>query len=285
MGRPDIARIKRDADIAAAEAERDTAIKRAEATRAAAVARAQADQERVLAETLSQAKQAEATRDLEVKRALYLETTKKQQAQADKAYDIQTNIMQQQVVAEQVKILQVEKEQQIKVAEAEIKRRENELIASTLKVAEVERGRIETMAAAEKMRLTAEAEGHAFAIRAQGEAEAEIILKKGEAEAKAMNVKAEAFQEYNQAAVIDKLLTGLPEIVRALSAPLANIDKITIVSTGNGDSAGMHKITGDITQMAAQIPALFETLSGMKMSDLLGKVRVIGDKSPKSNGT
>src|ERR1019366_5612021 len=285
MGRPDIARIKRDADIAAAEAERDTAIKRAEATRAAAVARAQADQERVLAETLSQAKQAEATRDLEVKRALYLETTKKQQAQADKAYDIQTNIMEHQVVLEQVKIQQVEKEQQIKVAEAEIKRRENELIASTLKVAEVERGRIETLASAEKMRLTAEAEGHAFAIRAQGEAEAEIILKKGEAEAKAMNVKAEAFQEYNQAAVIDKLLTGLPEVVRALSAPLANIDKITIVSTGNGDSAGMHKITGDITQMAAQIPALFETLSGMKMSDLLGKVKAIGDKSPKSDGT
>jgi flotillin len=284
MGRPDVARIKRDADIAAAEAERDTAIKRAEATRAAAVARAQADQERVLAETLSQAKQAEATRDLEVKRALYLETTKKQQAQADKAYDIQTNIMQQQVMAEQVKIQQVEKEQQIKVAEAEIKRRENELVASILKVAEVERGRIETLASAEKMRLTAEAEGHAFAIRAQGEAEAEIILKKGEAEAKAMNVKAEAYQEYNQAAVIDKLLTGLPEVVRALSAPLSNIDKITIVSTGNGDSAGMHKITGDITQMAAQIPALFETLSGMKMSELLGKVKAIGDKSPKSDG-
>jgi flotillin len=284
MGRPDIARIKRDADIAAAEAERDTAIKRAEATRAAAVARAQADQERVLAETLSQAKQAEATRDLDVKRALYLETTKKQQAQADKAYDIQTNIMQQQVIAEQVKIQQVEKEQQIKVAEAEIKRRENELIASTLKVAEVERGRIETLASAEKMRLTAEAEGHAFATRAQGEAEAEIILKKGEAEAKAMNVKAEAYQQYNQAAVIDKLLTGLPEVVRALSAPLSNIDKITIVSTGNGDSAGMHKITGDITQMAAQIPALFETLSGMKMSDLLGKVKAIGDKSPKPDG-
>jgi flotillin len=281
MGRPDIARIKRDADIAAAEAERDTAIKRAEATRAAAVARAQADQERVLAETLSQAKQAEATRDLEVKKALYLETTKKQQAQADKAYDIQTNIMQQQVMAEQVRVQQVEKEGQIKVQEAEIKRRENELIATTLKQAEVERGRIETLATAEKMRLTAEAEGHAAAIRAQGEAEAEIILKKGEAEARAMSVKAEAFQEYNQAAVIDKLLTGLPEVVRALASPLSNIDKITIVSTGDGNSAGMHKITGDITQMAAQIPALFETLSGMKMSELLGKVRSIGDKAPK----
>src|SRR5216684_540606 len=182
MGRPDVARIKRDADIAAAEAERDTAIKRAEATRAAAVARAQADQERVLAEALSSAKQAEAVRDLEVKKAQYLETTKKQQAQADKAYDIQTNNMQQQVIAESVKVQQIEKEQQIKVQEAEIKRRQNELTATVLKQAEVERGRIETLASAEKMRLTAEDEGHAAAIRAQGEAEAEIILKKGRSE-------------------------------------------------------------------------------------------------------
>src|SRR6201999_1019228 len=66
MGRPDVARIKRDADVAAAEADRDTAIKRALATREAAIAKAQADQERVLAETLSQAKQAEAQRDLEI---------------------------------------------------------------------------------------------------------------------------------------------------------------------------------------------------------------------------
>jgi flotillin len=71
MGRPDVARIKRDADVAAAEAERDTAIKRADAQRAAAVAKAQADQERVLAEALSQAKQAEAQRDLEIKKANY----------------------------------------------------------------------------------------------------------------------------------------------------------------------------------------------------------------------
>jgi flotillin len=281
MGKPDVARIKRDADVATAEAERDTAIRRAVATRESAVAKAQADQERVLAETLSQAKQAEAQRDLEIKKAQYLEVTKKQQAQADKAYDIQTNIMQQQVIAEQVKVQQVEKEQQVKVQEAEINRREKELIATVLKQAEIERQRIETLANAEKARLMAEAEGHASSIRQQGEAEAEIIFKKGEAEAKAMNVKAEAFQEYNQAAVIDKLLTGLPEVVRALAAPLANVDKITVVSTGNGDAAGLNKITGDITKMAAQVPALFETLSGMPLAELLGKVRQIGDKSPK----
>jgi flotillin len=270
MGRPDIVRIKRDADVAAAEADRDTAIKRALAQREAAIAKAQADQERVAAETASLAKQAEAQRDLEVKKAQFVEVTKRQQAQADKAYDIQTNIMQQQVIAEQVKVQQIEKEQQVKVQEAEINRREKELIATVLKGAEIERQRIETLAAAEKQRLIAEAEGQASSIRAQGEAEAEIIFKKGEAEAKAMNVKAEAYQEYNQAAVIDKLFASMPEVVKALASPLANVDKITIVSTGNGDASGMNKITGDITKMAAQVPALFETLSGMPIGELLG---------------
>src|SRR5438477_11770739 len=75
MGRPDIARIKRDADVAAAEAERDTAIKTAQAQREAAIAKAQADQERVRAETVSQATQAEAQRDLEIKKASFKEMT------------------------------------------------------------------------------------------------------------------------------------------------------------------------------------------------------------------
>jgi flotillin len=167
------------------------------------------------------------------------------------------------------------------VQEAEILRREKELIATVLKQAEIERQRIETLAEAERQRTMVEAQGRASAIRAQGEAEAEIIFKKGDAEARAMNVKAEAYQEYNQAAVVDKLISGMPEIVKGLASPLSNVDKITVVSTGNGGSAGMHKVTGDITEMAAQVPALFEALSGMKMSDLLGKIRTLGDKSPR----
>jgi flotillin len=284
MGRPDVSRIKRDADVATAEAERDTAIRRAVAAREAAVATAQADQERVIAQTLSQTKQAEAQRDLEVKKAQYLEMVKRQQAQADKAYDIQSNIMLQQVRAEEVTIQQVQKEHEVKVQDAEIQRRERELNATVLKPAEAERQRIETLAEAEKQRLTMEAEGHAAAIRAQGEAEAEIIFKKGDAEARAMNVKAEAYQEYNQAAIVDKLIGQMPEIVRAMAAPLANVDKITIVSTGGGDAAGMNKVTGDMAKMAAQIPALFETLSGMPLGELFAKVRTIGDKSPKTDG-
>ncbi len=276
MGRPDVARIRRDAEIAAAEAERDTAIKRAQAQRESAIAKAEADQARVEAETASLAKQADAQRELEVKRAQYMEFVKRQQAQADKAYEIQTNVMQQQVVTEAVKVQQVEKLEQVKVQEAEITRREKELIATVLKQAEIDRQRIETLANAERQRLMSEAEGHAAATRLQGEAEAEIIFKKGEAEARAMNVKAEAYQQWNQAAVVDKLITALPEIVRAMSAPLSKIDKITIVSTGDGHAAGVNKITGDMAAMAAQVPALFEALSGMKMSDLLGRVQPIG---------
>jgi flotillin len=231
---------------------------------------------------LSLAAQAEAQRDLDIKKAQYLETVKRQQAQADKAYEIQGNIMQQQVAAEAVKIQQIEREQQVKVQEAEIVRREKELIATVLKNAEIERQRVETLAEATKRKLMAEAEGAAAATRLQGEADADIILKKGEAEAKAMNVKAQAYQEWNQAAVVDKLLSSMPEVVKALASPLSKVDKITIVSAGDGDATGMNKITNDMTKIAAQIPALFETLSGMQISELLGKVRAISDR--EANG-
>ena len=278
MGRPDVARVRRDADVATAEAERDTAIQRANALRESAVNKAKADQERVIAETASATRQAEAQRDLEIKKAEYAEQSRRQQATADKAYELQTNVMLQQVTAEQVKVQQVEKEGQIKVQEAEILRHEKELIATVLKGAEIERQRIENMAAAEKGRLTTEAEGRAASIRAQGEAEASIIFQKGEAEAKAMSVKAEAYQEWNQAAVVDKLLTNMADVVRAMAEPLSKVDHITIVSTGNDDAAGAHKITGDMTRIAAQVPALFEALSGMDIKQLMANVKAIKTK-------
>src|SRR5581483_1925548 len=79
MGRPDVARIKRDADIAAAESTRDTQIRQAETMREAAVARALAEQEKIIAETASAARQAEAQRDLALKQAAYLAETKRAQ--------------------------------------------------------------------------------------------------------------------------------------------------------------------------------------------------------------
>src|SRR5437867_1184044 len=297
MGRPDIARIKREADIAGAEASRDTAIKTAQAMRESAIAKAQADQERVTAETASATKQAEAQRDLELKKAEYAASVRKQQATADKAYDIQANVMQQQVAAEQVKIERVQREEQIKVQDAEIQRRERELIATVLKPAEVEKQRIETLAEAEKQRRSLEAAGTAQADREQGSgqadaaravglAEADVIRAKGKAEADAMHLKADAFRQYNQAAVIDKFLTGLPEVARAMAEPLTKVDKITIVSTGANDGRGFgaRQVTADVARMVAQLPELFETLTGVRVADLMNRVAGL-DTAPSPNGT
>ena len=189
--------------------------------------------------------------------------------------------MQQKVIAEQVKIQQIEKQEQVKVQEAEILRHEKELIATILKGSEIERQRIENIANAEKSRITMEAEGRAAATKLQGEAEANIIFQKGEAEAKAMNVKAEAYQEWSQAAVVDKLITNMADVVRAMAEPLGKVDKITIVSTGNDGATGANKITGEMTKIAAQVPALFEALSGMNLHDLMSNVKAM---KPRENG-
>src|SRR6202049_5183164 len=307
MGRPQIVEIRKQADIASALAQRDTQIQQANASREAAVSKSAADQQRVKAETESLALQAESQRNLALKKAAFDAEVKKQQATADKTYDIQANLMQQQVVTEAVKVTEVEKQAQIKVQQAEIQRRELELQATVQKAAEGERRRIETSAGAERQRLILEAQGQADAakargigdadanrarglaaadvIRATGLAEAEVIRAKGEAEAEAMKVKAAAFHEYNQAAVLDKLLTGMPEIVRAIAEPLSKIDKVTIVSTGSGnDGMGASRITGDIMNMVAQVPALFELLSGTRLGDLMSRVPALSTTDDNKNG-
>jgi flotillin len=60
------------------------------------------------------------------------------------------------------------------------------------------------------------------------------------------------------------------------------VDKITIVSTGGDDNVGASKMTGEMTKIAAQVPALFEALSGMKMSDLMANIKQMG---PREGGT
>ena len=214
------------------------------ASREAAVAQAAADQERVIAQTASQTRQAEAQRDLELKKAEYEAPVRQQRAVAEKAYDIPSNQEQQKVVAEEVRVEQVEQQEQIRVQELEVKRREQELEATVIKQAEAEQradrdsGRRASGSSWHARRparprrrgsRTAEAES-----RVEGKAEAEVIRAKGQAEADAMHLRAEAYQEYNQAAVLDKLLSGMPELARAFASALGGVDKVTVVSTGDG---------------------------------------------------
>jgi flotillin len=105
-----------------------------------------------------------------------------------------------------------------------------------------------------------------------------VIRAKGEAEADAMRTKAAAYHEYNQAAVLDKIITNLPEMVRALAEPLSKVDKISIVSTGgaNGGNLGASRVTGDLVNIMAQAPALIQALTGISIQDLMARVPAMG---------
>ncbi|HEY9854303.1 MAG TPA: SPFH domain-containing protein, partial [Stenomitos sp.] len=248
MGKPDVARVKREAEIAQAEAERDIAIKRASAEREAAVAKAEADQARVIAQAQSETRQAEANRDLELKKAEYEASVNEQKAVAEKAYDIAANQAQQKVMAEQVRIDQVQKQELIKVQELEVQRRQLELEATVIRQSEAEQRKIEIMAEAERQKLAKEAAGRAEAtreqgkadaevsllrgkaeadiVKAKGESEAEVVRAKGQAEADAMQLRADAYQKYNEKAILDRIVGELPAIASAFAEAYNKVDKI-----------------------------------------------------------
>src|ERR1700730_18766115 len=179
MGRPQIVQIRKQAAIASSLAQRDTQIQQANASRKPAVAKSAADQDRVKAEAESLGFQAESQRNLALKKAAFDAEVKKQQASADKAYDIQANVIQQQVVIEAVRVTEVEKNAQVKVQEAEIRRRELELQATIQKAAEAERRRVETVAEAERQRLILEAQGQADAVKTRGLGDADANRARG----------------------------------------------------------------------------------------------------------
>jgi flotillin len=222
-----------------------------------------------------------------MKKAEYEASVNQQRATAAKAYDIASNQAQQKVVTEQVRIDQAQKQEQLRVQELEVQRRELELEATVIKQAAAEQRRIEILADAKRAQLGREAAGQAEAILQQGKAEAEVtqvrgaaeaqvILAKGQAEAEAMHKRADAYQQYNQAAVLDKMLGGMPEMARAFAQALAGVDRIAIVSTGDGRASGASQLTGEVAKMVAQMPELVEALTGRKVGDLLAQLQAVG---------
>lgn len=304
MGKPEIARIKKEASIAEAIAYKETEMNQAIALREAAVAKAQADQERVLAQSASEAKQAEFVKDLNLKKASFDAEVARATAEKERSYDIRNVELEQTLTQERLRVQQIEREGQIKIQEAEILRKEKELVATVLKQTEAEQKKIQALAEAEKERLILTAAGRAEAVRSEGLAQADtakaqgiaaaeaeraagmakadVLKAQGLAEAEAIQAKADAYQNYSQAAILDKLLAGLPELARAVTTPLENVDKITVVSTG-GDDSGMQKVTRDITKIMAQAPEVVESLTGIGVSDWIRTLKPVRTENNKSD--
>ena len=282
LGQARTAEVKRDAAIGQAMAARDATIKSAEARRDGETAKFQAE-----------TKIAEADKDYSVQKASYDAEVNKKRAEAELAYTLQQNIENQKIKAEEVEIQVIEKQKQIQVQEQEVTRRERELEATVRKPAEAEKYQIETRANAEKFRNETEAAGEAAAIRATGEAEAdatrargvaqaEVIQAQGVAEAEAMRKKAEAWQEYNQAAIIQQLIDSLPKVAGAVAQPLSRTERIVVIG-GGGDGAGTSQITRDIANIIAQVPETVEALTGMDLIETIKNLPAIkGAEESKS---
>jgi flotillin len=238
LGRPRTAQVKRDAIRGEAEAERE-----AKAARYAADTEIEASR-----------------RDFETRRAKYELEVQNQRAESDLAYELQKAITSQQVRAEQLQVEIVERQKAIELMRAEVDRRRRELEAQVLEPAQAEARKIEVLAEAEKERLAALGSGEADAERLRGLAEAE-----------AMAAKAKAWGDYNEAAIADRLFSILPQLAAAVSEPLSRTEKIVMIG-GNGSGPGASKISGDVAKVVAELPAMLEALTGVKLEELLKRV-------------
>ena len=256
LGKPKIAAARRDAAIAEAETEKEAIIKSSEARKEGEIARLAAEALIAKAQWENEAKKAESQ---------VLVNEKK--AKADYAYEIERSRLNQEIKKEEAKVKIIETQEAIKIEDLEIARREKELDATVLKPAEARKFQIKAEAEAEEFRIQAEAKGKAEAIRFEGQAEADKIKQKGLAEAEAMLKKAQAWEKYNQAAILENYLHILPELARAVSEPLSKVDKIVLV--GGEKGLGSTKITAQVAEVLAQMPDVVQSLTGVDLKKYL----------------
>ena len=257
LSKPQIAAAKRDATIAQAETEKESIIKSSHAREEGEVARLQAEAQIAKAQWENEAKKAESQ--------VFVNSWK---AQADFSYELERNRLNQEIKKEEAKVKLIEKEEAIKIEQAEISRKEKELEANVLKPADARKYQIKAEAEAEEFRILAEGKGKADVRKLEAQAAADETRLKGLAEAEAMLKKAQAWEKYNQAAVLEMYIKALPELARAVAEPLSKVDKIIIVGGGDKD-LGMTKITGQVAQILAQMPDIVKTLTGADINKFL----------------
>ncbi|TJY41606.1 flotillin family protein [Cohnella pontilimi] len=273
LGQPQIASVKRDAEIAKANALRDEQI-----------AKSKALEEGKKAEYTAETNIAEASKTMEVHKAAFKQEQDMKKAEADQAYKLQEVKTLQSVKAEEMQIQVIEREKQIELEAKEIERRERELVATVKKQAEAERFAQEQRAEAERYQIEARAKAEAEAVRlagnanadkerAEGTAEADVIRLKGLAEAEAKDKIADALQKYGQAAVVELIIQKFPDIARAIAEPLSKTEKIVIVDGGSaGPNGGAGKVTGYVTDLLAKMPETVGALTGIDLNQLVKRL-------------
>jgi flotillin len=310
LGRKRTAEVIRDARIGEAWANREATIREAEAARDGEKANSEAE-----------AKVAVYHKDRDIIRQKAEAEVQLEKANRDISFELQDKKRRQELIQEQIQIEIEERNKRIELQDKEIERKAKEQeaqhvvpakAAADAKIADAtgEKVKIQRLAEAErdKLKITAEgerdqlkmiaegesekrrlvAEGESEKIRREGTAEADVIQLKGEAEAtaikakglaeaEAMEKKAEAWKMYGEAAVTEMIVKQLPEIVKSASLPLEGVQKVIVL--GDQGPGGLVQKTVSI---AAEMPALVKSLTGMDVTELVGKVGgMVGGKDDK----
>lgn len=267
MGIDNVEQIRKNAQIAKANAQRDIAIASANASQEANAVRVEAD--KLIAEQNAA---------LAVQQAEMQVRSDTKRAEADAAYSIQQETQRKTIEVSRVNADIARREREADLAEKEIAIRERRLDAEVKKAADAKKYQAEREAEAELARRQREADAQKYealqraeAQRAEAEAhrfameqEAEGIRAKGIAEAEAIEKKAEAQKKMGEASILEMYLAALPEMVKNAALPLAQTDKIVMYGDGNAS-----RMVRDVMSSSNQIVEGLKEATGIDLNDLL----------------
>lgn len=267
MGIDNVEQIRKNAQIAKANAQRDIAI-------ATSNAQQEANAVKVEAEKLI----AEQDAALAVQQSEMKVMADNKRAEADAAYSIQQETQRKTIEITRSDADIARREKEAELAEKEIALRERKLDAEIRKQADAMKYKAEKEAEADLIRRQKDAEAKKYealqqaqARKVQAEAsrfameqEAEGIRAKGIAEAEAIEKKAEAQRKMGEASVLEMYLKALPEVVKNAAEPLAQTDKIVMYGEGNST-----KVVKDVMSTANQVIEGVKESTGIDITALI----------------
>lgn len=253
LGRAQTANVKRDADIGVAEANKDAGIREAEC-----------DKQLMDTKFTADTKIADSSRQYQMMKASFDMEVNAKKAEAELAYQLQAARERQSIRQEEIEIEVVERRKLIDVEEKEILRKEKELIATVKRPAEAQAYKVEQLAEGQRKQTVEAAHAEAEKIRLIGGAEAGAIECVGKAEAEKMRLKASAYKQYGEAAMLSLVLETLPKIAAEVAAPLSKTDTIVMV--------GDDRTTSEVSRLVSQLPPAVQALTGIDLSKVVGKI-------------
>merc|ERR1719309_1762782 len=254
LGKTQTAAVKRDAEIGVAQANRDAGIREAECEKSAMDIKYSTDTK--IEDNSRAFKMQKAGFDTEVNTA---------KAEAQLAYELQAAKIQQRIKNEEIQIQVVERRKQIEIEEQEIMRKEKELISTVRLPAEAEAYKVQTVAEGTRTKTVEAARADGEKIKLIGGAEAKAVEAVGRAEAESMRMKASAYKQYGDAAIMSLVLEALPQIAAEVAAPLAKTDEIVLIG-------GSDRTTEEINKLVGTLPPAIQALTGVDVTGALGKI-------------